>query len=397
MTIQNTIVQICITLILVGSSFVYASDENITNDDITKVVNNICDYEDLCLSNALDGNPSRRQKTSAKNIIRQADNKCCQPCLCTTNCVHENCCPGAIRHPTLHATCRAQNDVFNVPRGLRESDTAQIEHSDYFIVDTCPENAPEDLQRSCVEPKALEDHVFVSSSDNSVIFKNAKCAKCNEVFSYRIWKQILYNKKAEYPNFNTRFNSSPIKNLANTHAFSLPLKEDSHILAAHKCVTKANSQRICPAKTMDTDLADKCLSMEGRLFTTNGLTFPNTFCFACQNIVLVRNYPEKVCRYIEENRFLRKRYPLVVIVNYESPAQDALENGDRACESGDIQNPITVSTGETNSIEYLSFSVFVTLEDCFYFFKPNLLLSQIHLFTEFFLNIINILIRHKIC
>jgi len=168
--------QICITLILVGSAFVSASVENITDDDITKVVNNIiCDYEDLCLSDALDVDIPRRQKTSVKNIIRQPDKICCQPCLCTKNCVHENCCPGAIRYLTLHATCRAQNDVFNVPRGLRESDTAHVEQSDYFIVDTCPENAPEDLTRSCLKPKALEDHVFVSSSDNSVIFKNAVC------------------------------------------------------------------------------------------------------------------------------------------------------------------------------------------------------------------------------
>ena len=76
--------QICITLILVGSAFVSASVENITDDDITKVVNNIiCDYEDLCLSDALDVDPPRRQKTSVKNIIRQPDKICCQPCLCT--------------------------------------------------------------------------------------------------------------------------------------------------------------------------------------------------------------------------------------------------------------------------------------------------------------------------
>jgi len=69
--------QICITLILVGSAFVSASVENITDDDITKVVNNIiCDYEDLCLSDALDVDPPRRQKTSVKNIIRQPDKIC---------------------------------------------------------------------------------------------------------------------------------------------------------------------------------------------------------------------------------------------------------------------------------------------------------------------------------
>ena len=66
MTFQNTSVQICITLILVGRAFVYASGENITDDNITKVVNNICDYEDLCLSDALDGNPPKHRKTSVK-------------------------------------------------------------------------------------------------------------------------------------------------------------------------------------------------------------------------------------------------------------------------------------------------------------------------------------------
>jgi len=351
MTFQNTRVQICITLILVGSAFVSASGENITDDVITEVVNNICDYEDLCLSDALNVNPPRRQKTSVTNIIRQPDIKCCQPCLCSTNCVHENCCPGAIRHPTLHATCRAQNDVFNVHRGLRESDTAHIEHSDYFIVDTCPENAPEDLQRSCVEPKALEDHVFVSSSDNSVIFKNAKCAKCNEVYSYRTWNQILYKKAAEYPNFNMRFDSSPVNYLANTHVFSLPLKEDSYVMTAHKCVTKAQRQKLCSAKTMDTYLADTCVALEGPLFTTYGLVYPNTFCFACQYLDMVLNNFDDVCRYKEMQKTQRGFYPLVMILNNEDPAHDTPANEALVCKSGEMQNPITVSTIENKQIK----------------------------------------------
>jgi len=50
----------------------------------------------------------------------------------------------------------------------------EIVHLDYVIVDTCPENAPDDLQRSCLEHETLEDHVFVSSSDNSVFFSKMR-------------------------------------------------------------------------------------------------------------------------------------------------------------------------------------------------------------------------------
>jgi len=350
MTFLNRRVQIFATIILVGSTFVSAIGENITDDDITKVVNNICNYEDLCL---LDVKTPTRQTTSAENIIRQPDINCCQPCLCTKNCVHENCCPGTIRHPTLHATCRAQNDVFNVHRGLAARDAAAIAHSDYFIVDTCPENAPEDLKRSCLKPETVEDHVFVSSSDNSVIFKNAKCAKCNDVYSYGTWKQILYNKAAEYPNFNTRFNSSPINYLANTHAFSLPLKEDSYVITAHKCVTKAQRQQLCSAKTRDTDLADKCVTMEGPLFTSKGLTFPNTFCFACRYLDIVLNNFDNVCRYQETQKTPQRIYPFVVLLNYEDPAQKTPANEVLTCKSGEIQNPITVSTIENKHIKMI--------------------------------------------
>ena len=350
---QETYVRIYITLILVGSVFKSVSGKNTTDDNITEVVSSICDYEGLCSFNELNDETLTRQTISAENIIRQPNNKCCQPCLCTENCVHENCCPGAIRHPTLHATCRSQYDVFNIPRGLRESDTAQIAYSDYFIVDTCPENAPEDLQRPCLEPKSLEDHVFVSSSDNSVIFKNAKCAECNEVYSYHKWKQILYNEDAAYPNFNMRFMS--VNNyLVNTHVLSLPLEEDFNVMAAHRCVTKAKRQRVCSAKTIDTDLVDKCVTMEGPLFTTNGLTFPNTFCLACQQLSLVLNYPEKVCRYSEENRFVRGFYPFVVLLNNKDPARETPANGKVACTGGDIQNTITVSSSDINRLDCFS-------------------------------------------
>ena len=346
MPFQNTIVQIRATLILI-CAFVSVSGENISGD-IIEVVNNICDYEDLCLSDELGVKTRTRQTTNAEHIIRQPDKKCCQPCLCANKCVHENCCPGAIRHPTLHATCRAQNKVFNVHRGLREIDAATIGISDYFIVDTCPDNASENLQRSCLEPEALEDHVFVSSFDNSVIFKNAKCAECNEVYSYRTWKQLLYNKDATYPNLNMMFNSSSVNYIVNTYVFSVPLKEDFKVMAAHKCVTKAERQSVCPRQTIDTDLTDECATMEGPLFTTYGITFPNTFCFACQYLDIFVKGSDNVCRFSEDNRFQRKSYPLIVILNYKDPVTVAPVHNERACESGDIQNPITVSTSEIN-------------------------------------------------
>ena len=153
---------------------------------------------------------------------------------------------GPIRHPNLHATCCSQNDMFNVHRGLEEMNALEIVHLDYVIVDTCPENAPDDLKRSRVEPEALEDHLFVSSSDNSV-FLNAKCAECNEVYSYRKWTQLLYNKNATHSNLKMGLNALRVNWLANTYLFCLPPVEGSNVIAAYQCMT--NRHTVCPEKT----------------------------------------------------------------------------------------------------------------------------------------------------
>jgi len=312
--------------------------DNITDEHIIELVNSYCDYDGLCLLDESDSDILVTTLNSSEIFTRQPDTKCCQPCLCKINCVHENCCPGAVRHTTMRATCRSQNDVFNVHRGLQESEMTPYLRSDYFIVDTCPENARADLRHACLTPKAFEDKVFVSSLDNSVIFKNAKCAQCNQVFYYRTWKQILYNENSVLPKFIMNLNTSLEMWLAGTHVFSREPTDESNVMSVHRCTSKHTRLSFCHSKNADSILAKKCETVNGPMYTTNRIPYPNTFCYACR---VSEQDPYAKCRFEEIDKTV-KIYPLVLTLDYRETVKQKTPVHHH-CEIGLVQNPITVS------------------------------------------------------
>ena len=286
----------------------------------------VCNYTGLCTDEALRAGVS----------ILQPQVSCCQPCICTYKCVGGNCCPESRPSLSMRAVCRDQDAMFNGYRGLPPVFIPSGSYINYYVVDSCPAGSGSKFRQACESPDELEDYVMVSSKDHSVIFKNSKCAKCNNMFDFITWKLMIYNHDIDYEDYN---NDVVLRNWSqSSYVFSQPPLKHAKQLAAHECFSsyKYNCEYEVEADAMH----DKCHSQPSPLYTHRGLKFPNVYCFVCASKTT------KVC----EDWDVWKSwtvFPFTLLVDINT-LQTSVQRSNAEprdnCGGGFMTNPVTVGS-----------------------------------------------------
>ena len=290
----------------------------------------ICNYTGVCTVGN-DGSPS---------AVRHAGVRCCQPCICSDRCVLRNCCPGSRPHPTMRASCRSQEEMYNAIRGQPAVNDLVGVYKDYQVVDSCPLNSSEILQQPCSTPETLEDHVMVSSLDNSIVFKNSKCAQCNGVSDYIEWAMIMYNVTSTPDTISNDI--VRVKWRTHFNIYSVPPRTYTDELAAHECIYRIHPSLLCPIDFPEANIREQCVSDTFLLYNYKGIAYPNEYCFACDAMDL-----QVVCDTADRLRTF-SIVPFVVVIDYKSFNEKEDFNGgskgNGECGTGSIMNPITVSS-----------------------------------------------------
>ena len=314
------------------------------NETLYDFINGFCQYDTLCLPEAL----------STTQLIRQPEERCCLPCLCTSDCVAGNCCPGSPLHPAMRATCRSQFELFNRHRGRPYSPFNTFMYKNYFVVDTCPPDSGLELRHACAEPEVLEDHVFVSTLDGTVIFKNAKCAHCNGIDIFQEWNMLLYNDKLHlFPTHNNTLSLYiDIESVWKTEydVYSVARTNDADRMSVHECMP-SRDEEVCKIRHGQQQQTD-CTEMQPHLYSNRGKLFANIFCFVCLALsenrytfgIDTRNF----CQY-EEGVKSNSVFPLVILLDMKgiSSRQSGIHvptvKLKPLCDGSSLVNPVTVS------------------------------------------------------
>ena len=288
----------------------------------------VCNYTGLCTDDALRAGVS----------IMQPQVSCCQPCVCSNDCVGGNCCPGSRSSLSMHAVCRDQDAMFNGYRGLPPVFIAYGSYNDYYVVDSCPAGSVSEIRQACESPEELEDYVMVSSIDYTVVFKNSKCAKCNNVFDFITWQLMIFKHDMEYEDYN---NDVILRNWSqSSYVFSQPPVIHAKQLAAHECFFDTSYNYNCDNKVEADTMHDQCNARPSPLYTHRGVKFPNVYCFVCASSTT------QIC----ENLDVWKSwtiFPFTLLVDIHT-LQTSVQRLDvepkDKCGGGFMTNPVTVGS-----------------------------------------------------
>jgi len=294
----------------------------------------ICNYTGLCTDDAIRAGVS----------IQQPQVSCCQPCVCSNDCVSGNCCPESRLSLRMRAVCRDQDAMFNGYRGLKPVFIPIGSYDNYYVVDTCPTGSGSDFRQACNSQEELEDYVMVSSIDHSVVFKNSKCAKCNNVFDYIIWKMIIFNDMfLDYQDYN---NNIILRNWnqSSYYIFSQPPLIHAKQLSASECFFDTDLDFTCADS--GAALQDQCDTRSFPLYTHRGVKYPNVYCYIC------RSSKADICEDFDAYKSWTL-FPFTLLVDIHTLQSSVQPDAalEEKCGGGFVTNPVTV--GSNNLITRL--------------------------------------------
>lgn len=279
---------------------------------------------------------------------------CCRECSCSDHCAYfGNCCHdkqnfsidvsaySSLPTPQCINTRRT-------PTSLVGQITVNIS---YTAIGTCPEDV--EGVSTCFSESSLNiiDFIFVSgkSQFGTVIFRNRKCATCNNATEIREWtvKVVDCIEVA-----NTAYSS--IKELMevvlnNCTTESIPYNSDEPYLDLYKCFNNNQVLRRCEgnnSQTVSQDIIQKCEnhspSYRHDYFTFLNKIYANYYCFKC-NEPLVPLIEDCRVRVKDEQSFLDRGFTSVLDITYA----EQLTKMEEKCMVNQIHDPYLVRSFES--------------------------------------------------
>lgn len=225
-----------------------------------------------------------------------SETSCCRVCSCSDHCAHfGNCCHDKTDFSSSDVTTYSS---LPTPRCLHSTRTPShlvgktVEDTGYIVIDTCPEDG--EGPSTCFSELGLniKDFLLVSgkSQFGTIIFRNRKCAMCNNATDIREWTiktshcpyiaQTSYSSISEF--YEIVFNNCIIE--------SIPSSSDERYIELLRCFFDSHVVSSCNEPTalnVSLEVKQKCenISMISRYdyFFYSDYLYANYFCFLCNN------------------------------------------------------------------------------------------------------------------
>ena len=244
----------------------------------------LCPYYRLCSNSSTDSVPSLSGTNGSCCLQRKCSNVCSGSYYGDSNeCVD------------MSSHCKSQAELYNITKGLQHAESVY-----YHVIDTCMDsfNHTETVQ-ACRYPKVLLDVVLVIDDDNN-IYKNDKCAQCNNINEYTYW-ELVVNANETFTDLN--FDKIPERVIAEGKWYSrAPDNIENYRVVTNRCFPEAVST--CNETGLwdryDSDLETACKTSgptyyEG-IFVWFPVIYKNVFCFLCNQRTSTAAQKGKQCQ-----------------------------------------------------------------------------------------------------